>query len=261
MKKLSELFKKKQDDDEVNEGDLIDEIVDDVSYFYNDPKPQKPDKWYSRFLNLRNVLITLGIFVVGVTCLGFYVNSIYFKDGKEKTYLTETVQKEIYFWDTTREALEFANKAQTTFKKAFDNLIQTSTSPLIYEIDSGDLTRINNLYKDADTNFTNLTKIEFYPSVLDEYKGDYEYENENPKSPWYFIDRLKEFYSNSKSNESISRINPLYLAFTEGTIDQIDYDLIKNKLDTYSDKINELLQLEKVSQCASGYMYATDTCE
>lgn len=262
MKKISEIFKKKTNDDELEEGDLIDEVVDDISYFYKDPKIKKPDKWYSRFLNFRNILIGSAIFVVGVTCVGFYVNSIYFKDGKDKTYLTEDVQKEIYFWDTTHEALDFANKAQITFKEVFDHLVARSTSPLIYEVESGDITRLNNLYSEADKYFNELTRIEYYPSVLDEYKGEYEFENENPRSPWYYIDRLKEFYSNSSGSETLSRINPIYLAFSkDSTVDQIDYDLIKAKLETYSDKIKELNQLKETAMCTSGYVYASDTCK
>lgn len=262
MKKISEIFKKKKDEDEIEEGDLIDEVVDDISYFYEDKKPKKADRWYSRVLNLRNALIGLAIFVVGVTCLGFYVNSIYFKDDKEKTYLTEKMQKEIYFWDTTSEALEFANECQITFKKAFDNLVVRSTSPLIYEVGSGDITRLNNLYSKADSYFNELTRIEYYPSVLEDYKGEYEFENENPRSPWYYIDRLKEFYSNSSGSETLSWVNPIYLAFSkDSTVDQIDYDLIKAKLDTYSGKINELTQLEETAMCTSGYVYASDTCK
>lgn len=262
MKKLSEIFKKKTNDNEFEEGDLIDEVVDDISYFYKDPKIKKPDRRYSRFLNLRNVLIGLAIFVVGVTCVGFYVNSIYFKDGKDKTYLTEQVQKEIYFWDTTEEALNFANEAQITFKRAFDNLNQRSSSPLIYEVGSGDLTRLNNLYSKADEYFNALTRIEYYPSVLEEYKGDYEFENENPRSPWYFIDRLKEFYSNSSGSETLSWINPIYLAFTkDSTVDQIDYDLIESKLETYSEKIKDLIELKETTECTSGYIYATEICK
>ena len=262
MKKISEIFKKKKDEDEIEEGDLIDEVVDDISYFYEDKTPKKADRWYSRFLNFRNILIGLAIFVVGVTCVGFYVNSIYFKDGKDKTYLTEDVQKEIYFWDTTHKALDFANEAQITFKRAFDNLEMRSSSPLIYEIGTGDLTRLNNLYSEADKYFNELTRIEYYPSVLDEYKGEYEFENENPRSPWYFVDRLKEFYSNSSGSETLSWINPIYLAFTkDSTIDQIDYDLIESKLETYSSKINELIKISKTAECTSGYVYASEICE
>ena len=243
---------------EEEDGDLIDEIVDDYSYFY-DEKPQKKDKWYSVILNTRNVLIALVFFCVGATCLGFYSNSVYFKN-KEKTYLTPALRKEIFYWDTSDRALDFLLKTQNDIHDIVYGL--QGDSKTNYTISQADVEKTKIIFNEAKGIYNDLKKISYLPPNTKTYKDDVLNTSEsylNSLLNFYGLES-NEFNANGtylfKGNITFSWLGPIYQGITSSPITQLEYDAMTSKIKSYGDQYTELSNRKHSVQTNTEYRYA-----
>lgn len=108
------------------ELELMDEYIDDYGYFYDNPAEEyERNKKLKIGLTIRNVAIGLLAFVIGVTCLGFFLRTM--KYGAR--IVTQETISETQFWDNTDKAVEKADELMTVYANyKGDSAVQRATA-------------------------------------------------------------------------------------------------------------------------------------
>ena len=87
------------------ELELMTDFIDDFGYFYDNPAEEyERNKKLKAGLTVRNILIGLLVFIIGVTCLGFFLRTM--KYGAR--IVTQETISETNFWTETDKAYDAA---------------------------------------------------------------------------------------------------------------------------------------------------------
>lgn len=133
------------------ELELMNEYIDDFGYFYDNPAEEyERNKKLKVGLTIRNVAIGLIVFIIGVTCLGFFLRTM--KYGAR--IVTQEVIAETTFWSETDKAVETANKVYDVWYENLD-----VAEPI-------KLPKFTDEYKAAVASYEYLTTTNYVPTPV-----------------------------------------------------------------------------------------------
>ena len=103
------MAKEKDNVDEIQEKpeelELMTDYIDDFGYFYDNPAEEyERNKKLKVGLTIRNIAVGLIVFIIGITCLGFFLRTM--KYGAR--IVTQETISEVNFWNDTDKAYDLS---------------------------------------------------------------------------------------------------------------------------------------------------------
>lgn len=147
------------------EFEIVEEIVEDLDYFYEEEELISGTIKIRKKLLIRNILLGILIFLIMTTVLGFVQISIYC-DGRENTVVTPSYKDKVVYLDTTENLYEDL----IAFYSVNSNNVKTGTLFEGVRIISGE-TAINNVSSSKSQTFVNsyIEKMSKYYDSQEEY--------------------------------------------------------------------------------------------
>lgn len=211
------------------EFEIVEEIVDDLDYFYEEDEEISGTIKVRRKLLIRNILLGILAFLIITTVLGYVQISIYC-DGRETTVVTPDYKDKVIYLDTTEKIYEeliafySTNSSGTNSGALFDNV----------RIVDGEKA-VNNVNSAKSASYVNAT-IEKINSYLEKEQDFYELLPGNKKND--------EFYSLHAALFSCleSCYNILYIASE-------NYEFDKSELSNQQELKNYISERANLMSC------------